>query len=316
MPAKDVWETVPTLIVSELRVSIDVVFLVEVTSPLEIEDVGSGNDKGEPTTQLGRKVPNDTDAGTAEEEMFISEEVCGLGLLKLVVMGAPGEAVEVEEKNEGPEVFRGSSALLFCSVVMAGGRKELDGLIVLSDTVSDDEGSTPEVSSVDGAEVVVKMVGLLDRIVELLVPEGTGEVNVELVVNDSMEAALVADASVALNVVPGTVADCESVLSVWSPWPSLPPSPDVGVGVLAVAELDGVHISVHIPGPSRPASFNGMIGGSLQSRFSPGEFEDPARLSRPASARVRSDTASLDSLKTSMPTAASQLCCHGESPCL
>lgn len=307
----------PTLIVSELRVGINVVFFVIVISSVEIEDVGSGNDNGEPTTQLGRKAPSDTDAGTAEEETFISEETCGLGLLKLVVMGAPGEAVEIEEKSGGPEVLRGSSALLFCSVVTAGGRKELvDVPIGLSDTVSDDVRPTPEVSSVDDTETVVKMVGLLDRIVELLVLKSTGEVNVELVVSDSMGAALVADASVTLNVVPGIVADCESVLIVWPSWLSLPSSPDVGVDVLAVAEVNGVHISVHIPGPSRPASFNGMIGGSLQGRFSAGEFEDPASLSRPARARVRSDTASLDSLKTSMPTAASQLHCHGESSCL
>ncbi|KAI7257976.1 hypothetical protein KC343_g534 [Hortaea werneckii] len=203
VPVKGVLETVPTLIVPELRVGIDVVFLVKVVSPLEIEDVGSGNDKGDPTTQLGRKVSNDNDAGTADEEMFTSEEVCGLGLLKLVVMRAPGEAEEVEETSEGPEVVRRSTALLFCGVVMAGGRKELGVLIGLSDTVPDDVRPTPEVSSMGDAEVVAKdAVESLNRIVELLVPGGTGEVNVELVFSDSMEAALVVDASMVLNVVP------------------------------------------------------------------------------------------------------------------
>ncbi|KAI7413583.1 hypothetical protein KC336_g11336 [Hortaea werneckii] len=205
VPAKDVWETVSTLIASELRVGIDVVFLVKVISPLEIEDVGSGNDRGEPTTQLGRKVPNDTDAVAADEEMFSSEDVCGLRLLKMVVMEAPAEAGIVEEISESREVVKGSTALLFGSVVKAGGRRELDVLSLL-DTVSDDVRPPPEVSSMDDAEVVTKdAVGLVDRIVELLVPKGTGEVNVKLVARDSAGAALVVEASVALNVVPDIV---------------------------------------------------------------------------------------------------------------
>ncbi|KAI7268132.1 hypothetical protein KC345_g7722 [Hortaea werneckii] len=206
VPAKDVWETVPTLIVSEVRVGIDVVFLVIVISPLEIENVGSGNDKGEPTTQVGRKVPNDTDAVAADEEMFSSEDVCELGLLKLVVMEAPAEAGIFEETIEGAEVVRGPMALLFCSVVMAGGRKELDVLVGLSDIVSDEVRPTPEVSSVGDAEVVAKdAVGLVGRIVELLVLEGTGEVNVERVVSDSAGAALAVNAGVMGNVVPDIV---------------------------------------------------------------------------------------------------------------
>lgn len=208
MPAKDVCETVPTLIVSELRVGIDVVFLVIVISPLEIENVGSGKDKGEPTTQVGRKVPNDTDVVTADDEMFSSEDDCGLGLLTLVVMEAPAEAgigEEISESREVVKLVKGSTALLFCSVVKAGGRKGLDVLVGLSDIVSDDVRLTPEVVSVDDVEVVVKMIALLDRIVELLVPKGTGEVNVELVVSDSTGAALVVEASVALNMVPDIV---------------------------------------------------------------------------------------------------------------
>lgn len=71
MPAKDVWETVLTPIVPEIRVGIDVVLAVFVVSALEVELVGSGKDKGGPTTQLGREVSN----GTANDEVFRVEGV-------------------------------------------------------------------------------------------------------------------------------------------------------------------------------------------------------------------------------------------------
>lgn len=100
-----------TPIVFELRVSINVVFAVFVVGPLEIEFVGSGKDKGEPTTQLRRRVPSDADAGTADEK-FRGEEVCGLGLLKFVAIDNLTEAGKAEEASNDAEVVKGGSAAL------------------------------------------------------------------------------------------------------------------------------------------------------------------------------------------------------------
>ena len=231
----------PAPIVSEPRVGIDVVFAVLVVSPreIELELVGSGNDKGEPTTQLGRRVPNDTDADTADEEMFTGEEVCGLKLLKFVVVGAPAELGKVEAMTEKPEVVKGSAALLFRSVVTNDGRRELDMLIGLLDTVSDDTIPLLEVEPVNDVRLVDNgVVVSLVPLAESLVPGGCGEGNVELVVIDAVGVALAGKSELALNDASGIVADCESVLSVWPPWSSSPPSPGVGADVVAVAEGD------------------------------------------------------------------------------
>lgn len=197
---------------------------------------------------------------------------------------------------------------------MSGGRRVPDVFIELLETISVDNVPSLDVEAVNDVILVDKNVlASLVALAESLVPGDSGEVNMELVVNDAVGEALAGKSELALDVASGNVAGCESVLTVSPPWFSSSPSPGVGVDVVGVAVLDASHISVQIPGPSRPASFNGLTGGSSQGRFSAGVSEEPATLSRPASARLRSNTALLDSLKTSIPIAASQLHHHRES---